>query len=75
MKKEPRAYIAKKSCGCIVAATVDDPEHKEDVAKNVSDWIKDGLSIERVTCETVRQSKLGCHCGQRRQPKTQLKLL
>jgi hypothetical protein len=43
------AYIARADCGCIVAATIDRPEYRKDVARDTADWIKRGYSIERTT--------------------------
>ena len=56
------AYIARCKCGCggIIMATIDNPEHKKDVAKEVAKCIRDGYSVEQVTIGYVRQSKLGC---------------
>lgn len=58
------AYVAKKSCGCVVAAHVDRPQYKNEVAKEVSRWIKEGYTVERVTQEFVRLNLKGCHCGE-----------
>ena len=62
IKDEPMAYIARKACGCIVMACVDVPlpEVRKDNAKEISKAIRDGLTIERVTCEYVRQNMKGC---------------
>lgn len=46
---EHMAYIGRKSCGCVVAAYVDDPERRKDTAKEVASWIRDGLTVEHVT--------------------------
>jgi len=54
------SYIAKKSCGCIVAAIVDRPERKNETAREVSKWIRDGLAVERVTVEYVRENLKSC---------------
>lgn len=43
------AYIGKKSCGCIVAACVDDGRFPEETKRNLKEFIDDGLIIERVT--------------------------
>jgi hypothetical protein len=64
---ESMAYIGKKSCGCIVAACVDNPEHKREIARNLAEWIRDGLTIERVTCDFVRNCKFGCDCNKTNQ--------
>lgn len=61
------AYIGKKPCGCIVAAVVDLAERKETTAQHVAEMIADGLTVERVTCEYVRQNMRRCTCGQAQQ--------
>lgn len=60
--EEQMAYIARKACGCIVMACVDSPlpECRKDNAKEIGKAIKDGLTIERVTCEYVRQNMKRC---------------
>lgn len=42
-------YIAKEKCGCVTAGCVDDPQFAKYTAKDISDWIKDGRIVERVT--------------------------
>ena len=49
------AYIAKKECGCIVMACVDNPEHRRDTAKEVAKAIREGLVIERASADFVRE--------------------
>lgn len=58
--KEYESYIGRKSCGCIVLAIVDDPDHKKDIAKEIAKAIKGGLTIERVTCQYVRENMKRC---------------
>ncbi len=65
-KEEPLAYIGRKSCGCIVLAIVDVPEHKKDTAKELAKAIRDGLTIERVTVEFVRKNMFWCDCDKKR---------
>lgn len=50
------SYIAKKFCGCIVMAVVDNPAHLRDTAKEVAKAIRQGYIIERVTCDYVREN-------------------
>lgn len=59
-------YIARCKCGCrgIVFATVDRPEYKEDVAKDVSEMILAGYAIEHVTVGFVKDYGFGCKGGQ-----------
>ena len=54
------AYIAKKSCGCLSMAIVDTPEHKIDVAKEISKAVRLGETIERVTIDVVRTMDWEC---------------
>lgn len=56
------AYVAKKPCGCICSAVVDEPNHKRDVAKDVAEWIREGLTIEHVTVQHVRENFVGWQC-------------
>jgi NADPH:quinone reductase-like Zn-dependent oxidoreductase len=54
-------YVGIKNCGCMVAAMVDNPEHKKDTAKEIAKWIREGLTIERVTAEYVRENFKKCN--------------
>ena len=56
------AYIARKSCGCMVAAAVDEPDHREDTANEIAEWIRAGLTVERVTVDYVRANWRTCAC-------------
>jgi hypothetical protein len=57
---EPMTYIARKDCGCIVFAGVDTPEMRKENAKEVASCIRDGYTIERVTCQFVRETDWFC---------------
>ncbi len=57
---EPMAYMGRKPCDCVVALTVDLPELKKDVAKEIGKWIRDGLTVERVSLEVARESFVIC---------------
>jgi Ethanolamine utilization protein EutJ (predicted chaperonin) len=61
-KDQTPAYIARCKCGCrgIVMCTVDRPEHAVDVAKEVADCIRDGLTVEHVTVGYVHEFGFGC---------------
>lgn len=59
---ESMAYVGIKKCGCCVAAAVDSPEHSRENAKFVSKLIREGLSVERKSCEWVRQNLKSCKC-------------
>jgi hypothetical protein len=61
------SYIGRCECGEMVAAIVDNPERSREVAKQVSDWIRDGLTIERVTHDVVRSSFSHCRCAEKEQ--------
>jgi hypothetical protein len=58
------SYIAKLPCGCVVGAVVDKPDDlawAKTVASNTSKWIRDGLIVERVADQVVRDSNWkGC---------------
>ena len=65
------SYIARKSCGCYVAALVistDNMERFRDDAKEVLKWMRDGLTVEPVTVEFVRANLKGCQCGKTEKP-------
>jgi hypothetical protein len=57
------AYIGRAPCGCIRFATVDEPRHAKDNAKEIAKVIKAGYTVERVTVEFVR-SNWGPGCEQ-----------
>ena len=49
-----KSYIGISPCGCVQAATVDDPAHSKDVRRNVSSFLRWG-HVERVSNEEVRR--------------------
>lgn len=53
---EPLAYIARKACGCFVYAGVDIPSTRKDTAKEIAWAIRQGYTVERVTCQYVRDT-------------------
>lgn len=60
-------YIGRKTCGCVVAAVVDDPTDppacRAFTAREVAKMIGRGLAVERVTVQQVRDGILtGCQC-------------
>lgn len=55
MDKTEFSYIGRKACGCVVAAIVDDPNHKRDVASFLSEMVRADLTVERVTHDYVRE--------------------
>lgn len=75
MTAEHMAYAGHCAvCGAMCAATVDAPDRKRDNAKLIAKWVRDGLRVERVTVEHVRQSLKLCECLRRRRPSRQLTL-
>jgi hypothetical protein len=54
------SYIAREKCGAIVCCTVDEPQYAKQIAKDVASWIRDGLNVERVNGEVIRQSFCKC---------------
>ncbi|MCK9568589.1 hypothetical protein M0R72_06580 [Candidatus Pacearchaeota archaeon] len=62
---EHMAYIAVKSCGCVVGAVVDIPECRKETAKDVAEWIRNGLTIERVPSAEVKTLLKACHCDEK----------
>ena len=61
--KAEYAYIGIKSCGCCIAATVDDSEHREDVASDLHEYIKAGYHVDRVKIEDARIRLQMCKHG------------
>lgn len=57
---ESMALAAFTSCGCLVAATVDRVERFIENAQHVKDWQREGLTVERVTCDRVRAELRRC---------------
>lgn len=51
--KETHAYIGIAPCGCVQGATVDGPDHKREVSKDVAGFLKWG-TVERVSIENAR---------------------
>lgn len=54
---EPMAYIGIAPCGCIRMAVTDRPEARRAAAMEIAAAIRSGYTVERVTCEYVRQTK------------------
>lgn len=50
-------------CGNIVAVTVDKETLKAYTAREIGKWVRQGMSVERVTLETVHGLKIRrCEC-------------
>lgn len=63
MEVKTEFYIAKKSCGCVVVASVIDDRWRKETAMDVAVWIKDGYTVEHVDAEYVRLNLKSCKCG------------
>jgi hypothetical protein len=50
---ETFAYVGIKECGCIRAATIDNPSYKKEVRRDVAEFLKWG-TVERVSVERAR---------------------
>lgn len=61
---ETMCYVARKPCGCVVAAVVIRGDRKK-LAKIVAAWIEDDLDIDRVDREYVRENWVGDDCPHR----------
>lgn len=60
-QQEPMAYIGRRpTCGHIVFAVVDIPEKPDRVGRDVASAIRQGLKVERVTCQAVREAPDWC---------------
>lgn len=59
-------YVARKSCGCIIAATVDEPDMLKENAKEIARWIRKGYTVDRVTVQHVREHFQGQDCPHER---------
>ncbi len=57
------AYIGRKPCGCVVAATVDSLEHAEDVAKDLVGWVRRGWAVERLPVTEAGALLKRCKCA------------
>jgi hypothetical protein len=57
-----------RACGGVVMLIADKSDHKQSVARNVADAIRQGYYIERVTTEWIQSSDefRWCKCGEER---------
>jgi hypothetical protein len=57
-------YVARDEHGCLIGLCSDIPEIKRETAKEVAEWIREGLNVTRVTVEEVRHildtEEMGC---------------
>lgn len=64
MSSDPMAYLGRKRCGCVVAVVVDEgPSNSDYVAEATAEFIRDGLTLERVSIAVARKSLTFCQCG------------
>lgn len=71
LERATHCYTARKECGCVVAVTVDTGD--KETAKNVGEWIRDGLTIHRQTIEEFRNAPagwFGCKCPKPPKPQS-----
>jgi hypothetical protein len=80
---DKQTFIGRKSCGCVVFAMVDEPEpsdyYRKELAKELAKAIRQGLTIEKVPVEYVRNLEhFGCNCDKPKKVKkstTQVQML
>jgi len=59
---EDMSYVALcPKCHCVIAAIVDAPEDRKDVARTTADWVNRGFALNRMSCEEARTAKW-CAC-------------
>lgn len=65
MDDESRPCYMGRCPGCnnVIALTLDMPEYRKDVARDVAEWIRDGLVVERSTAREGRKLFDSCTCG------------
>ncbi len=51
-----------KVCGHLCGATVDNPDRPERTARHVAGFIREGLTITRVTHKAIREELQWCTC-------------
>jgi hypothetical protein len=67
MMAEEMAYVAyHASCGKVIACTIDNPEHKREVAKDVARWIRYGDTVNRVPAAEVPDMPGWCQCWRKK---------
>ena len=59
-------YLATHTCGFMLGATVDDPDHAKDVAKNIASWVRNGATISRHTNEPLPTGFCQCFWSKKR---------
>jgi hypothetical protein len=56
------AYIGRMPCGCAPALEVDAEDHRDQVARSLARWAKNGWTVERVEIATVRAGGVISQC-------------
>lgn len=59
----PEAYGARKACGCLVAAVVNEIAYPEQIADSIARLIRKGYSIEPKTIREIKAELTSCRCG------------
>lgn len=54
------AYVALRPCGCMCFAAAEERAKESHVAREIAACLRDGLRIERVTDDQVRENPWGC---------------
>jgi len=54
------SYVARKPCGCVSMAIVDNPDHKGEVAREVAKAVRLGETVDRLPVEDVRTMPWKC---------------
>lgn len=63
------SYVATcRTCHNLVAAAVDNPEHKREVAKEVAKWVRWQVNIQTVPTEQVRTMTFCSAGGEHKEP-------
>jgi hypothetical protein len=57
-----RCYVGRCKCGSVVAAVVDEPGREKQTAKDVAEFIKEGLAVEQMDTKQVRVTIQSCAC-------------
>lgn len=58
--RPPDCYIGRLPCGCAVAWVKMSEEHKRDVAKSVSEFIRLGYAVEPAVTDEIRKQLGPC---------------
>lgn len=58
----PEAYGARKACGCLVAAVVNETASPKYIVDSIARFVREGYSIERKTIAEIKAELTPCHC-------------